>query len=198
LTLEFHDGRVTLVARDVSVRQILDEWAKVGHTLIIHGDRVNATPVTLQIEGLPEREALEVVLRSAAGYMAAPRPADNPGPSMYDRILVLAVSNPPAASSRPTTPAAFPAPRRAVPQFQPPGPLLLPEDDDPSFDEPDLDESLGGPFATPGAPPGVAPGAPPNAQPFPRVPGSPPPTTNVPGGTSVPGIVAAPPPAADR
>ena len=199
LKLEFHDGRVTLVARDVSVRQILSEWARVGRTRIVNGERTSATPVTLQIDGLPERRALDVVLRSAAGYMAAPRRADNPGPSRYDRILVLAVSTPPAATNRPSTPAAFPTPRTAAPTvLQPPGPLLLPEDVGPAPDE----DEPGAPLRSqPGLAPGPpsAPGTPPPAvPPFPRVPGSTSRPTTVPGGTSVPGVMLPQTPPPDR
>jgi hypothetical protein len=39
LTLSIRDGRVTLVARDVPLRQILAEWARVGRTRIVNADR---------------------------------------------------------------------------------------------------------------------------------------------------------------
>jgi len=197
LSLEFHDGRVTLIARDVSLRQILDEWARVGQAQIVNADRVSATPLTLELDGLPEGRALEILLRSAAGYMAAPRGESNPGPSLYDRILVLAVSSPPAASRRADTPARFATPRRGrLPNVQaPPAPLLLPdEDSEPIEDE--LDEEPvpqtqpGRPVFGPGAP--MTPSTPAAPAPFYRSPGTPPASTT-PGSTSVPGIVAPPP-----
>src|SRR5262245_53673858 len=130
LRLGFREGRVTLVARDVSVRQILAEWAKVGGTQVVNLDRISAAPVTLQLNGVPERQALEVILRSVAGYVAAPRRPENPGVSQYDRILVMAVSNPPAAAAgapgRPVgAPPAFPpAPREIVTPTPAPGPIF--------------------------------------------------------------------------
>ena len=139
LKLEFHAGRVNLIARDVSVRQILAEWAKVGGTQIVNMDRVSAAPVTLQLEGVSERQALEAILRSTAGYLAAPRRPDHPGSSVYDRILVMAVSTPPPGPVRPTPPAGFPAPRGTpTPAVAPtPAPLFPPtlNDDDPTDSE---------------------------------------------------------------
>jgi len=182
LKLEFRDGRVTLIARDVSVRQILSEWGKVGLTQIVNGDRTSSTPITLQIDGLPERQALEVVLRSVAGYLAAPRRAGNPGPSIYDRILVLAVSSPaPAAPPGGNRPLPAPvSPRQPTPRegVAPPPLLLPPEEVD---EDPNPVRPGGQPPSTPVAPPAYT-------QPFTRAPGAPP-TESSPSGTSVPGMV---------
>lgn len=182
MKLQFHDGRVTLVARDVSVRQILTEWAKVGGTEIPNLERVSAVPVTLQLDAVPERQALEVILRSVAGYVAAPRRPEHPGLSRYDRILVMAVSTPPAAAAaRPATPPqAFPGPREVAP-VPGPGPLFpVPVNDSDVDDDPLLVPRPGAvPPGMPGFP--TAPITPGAAQP------SRPLTT--PGGTSVPGIV---------
>lgn len=89
LKLEIKDGRVTLVARDVTVRQILAEWARVGQTKVVNGDRVPGGPVTLQLVDVPERQALDVLLRSVTGYLAAPRRQAVADASQYDRILVV-------------------------------------------------------------------------------------------------------------
>ena len=43
---------------------------------------------------MPERQALDIILRNVAGYMAAPRLASStPGASGYDRILILPTSS---------------------------------------------------------------------------------------------------------
>ena len=39
LRLSIANGRVTLVAHDVSVRQILDEWARIGQTRIVNAEK---------------------------------------------------------------------------------------------------------------------------------------------------------------
>jgi hypothetical protein len=102
LKLSFNDGRVSLDATGVPVRTILNEWAKLGGTKVIGSERIAGSPLTLKLENVPEAQALEIVLRSVAGYMAAPRRASAAvGASMYDRILVLATSAAPAAAARP-------------------------------------------------------------------------------------------------
>jgi hypothetical protein len=102
LTLTIRDGRVSLDAQDVTIRQILTEWARVGKTQIVNLERVNSAPVTLKFDGLPENEALDVILRTLPGYMAAPRATAMADASMYDRILIMATT---------TAVAALPTPR---------------------------------------------------------------------------------------
>ena len=45
--LSIHDGRVTIVAKDATVRQILTEWARVGRTKIVNVERIPGGPMTL-------------------------------------------------------------------------------------------------------------------------------------------------------
>jgi hypothetical protein len=120
LKLSIANGKVTLIAQDVPVRQILSEWARLGRTTIINGDKIMGPTVTLQIVDRPEREALEILLKSAAGYVAAPRPVSIADASMFDRIMILPTSRPPAFS------ASAPPP----PQFNRPMPQPAPDDDD--------------------------------------------------------------------
>jgi hypothetical protein len=115
--LEIANGRVTLHANGATTRQILDEWARVGGTRIVNGERISGAPLTLTLENVPEKEALEIILRQVAGYMAAPRGvAAAPGASMYDRILVLPTSTAPAATAAAGGRGAPP------PRFTPPKP----------------------------------------------------------------------------
>lgn len=113
MKLLIHDGRVTLEARDVTVRQILAEWARVGQTNIVNGDKVQGGTVTLQLVNVPERQALDILLRSVGGYMAAPRSVAAPATSSYDRILVLAKTTP-LATRTGSTPSAPPAANPAL------------------------------------------------------------------------------------
>ena len=55
------------------MRQILTEWARVGQTRIVNVERIPGGPVTLQLTDVPESEALDLLLRSVTGYMAAQR-----------------------------------------------------------------------------------------------------------------------------
>lgn len=106
LKLDITDGLVTLSATNVPVRQVLAEWAKVGGTRVVGAERITGAPLTLSLEGVPEGKALDIVLRGAAGYMAAARTVPGAGRSIYDRILVLATSTPPAGSGGPAAGAA--------------------------------------------------------------------------------------------
>lgn len=105
LSLDIRDGLVTLQATNVPVRQVLAEWARVGGTKVVGGERVSGAPLTLSLEGVPEAKALDIVLRGAAGYVAAARSVPGSGPSSYDRILVLATSTPPAGGAAPANAA---------------------------------------------------------------------------------------------
>lgn len=104
LTLEISNGRVTLHAENVPVRTILSEWARLGGVKIINGDRVVGAPLTIVLEGVPERQALDIVLRGVAGFMLAARDQGVSGASMYDRIMIL------PTSAAPRNPAPTPAP----------------------------------------------------------------------------------------
>ena len=44
--ISIRDGRVTLAAKDATVRQILTEWARVGRTQIVNVERISGGPVT--------------------------------------------------------------------------------------------------------------------------------------------------------
>jgi hypothetical protein len=103
LKLQITNGRVTLHAENVPVRSILAEWARLGGTRIVNGDRVSGAPVTLELEGVPERQALDIILRGVSGFALAARTEGTPGASMYDRIMILPTSvaprNPPPATS---------------------------------------------------------------------------------------------------
>jgi hypothetical protein len=124
LSLEMKNGRVTLVAENVTLRQILAEWARVGQTRIVNGDRVSGGPLSLRLVDVPEGRALDTILRGVAGYMAAPRAADVASMSVYDRILILPTSSAPAAA------ASAPPQRQPPPAFpQPPAPVEPVEED---------------------------------------------------------------------
>ena len=86
------DGRVTIVAHDATPRQILEAWARQGHTRIVNAERVSGGPTTLIITNEPEAKALAIVLRSVAGYIAAPRQVAVANSSQYDRILIMPTS----------------------------------------------------------------------------------------------------------
>jgi hypothetical protein len=136
VTVEFVNGQVNLRAQNAPVRAILAEWARRGGTTIVNGDRITGAPLTLELTGVTERQALDIVLRSVAGYMLAPRRAGTTGVSAFDRIHILPTSVAPRTAAAPTAPpAAFGAPRPLVQQPQivrqpPPRPVGFPAADD--------------------------------------------------------------------
>ncbi len=144
LKLSIANGRATLIATDVPVRQILAEWARIGETKVVNGDRVLGPNLTLQMVDRPEREVLDAVLRTAAGYVAAPRSTSAANLSVYDRILILPTSQAPAYNPAVSSTPTF---------TPPPRPMPVPVDDDP--------------VEQPHVPPGMPPGMPPGAMPMP-------------------------------
>jgi len=192
--LTIQDGRVSIVAKDATVRQILTEWARVGQTKIVNVERLPGGPMSIELNNVPESQALEVLLRAMSGYIAAPRAVDAANLSRFDRIIVM----PTLAGARPTAGAAPPpAPfQQQSPQFtqpvadddedEPPAPnVLAPQGRGPvfnTFPQPQV-VNPNGPMVMPnGQPmPGNVPPAAPTAQP------------SVPGGVSVPGMIVQPP-----
>jgi hypothetical protein len=174
LRLSIANGRVTIVAQDVSLRQILDEWGRVGQTKVVGAERLTGPSVTLELNDVPEGRALETLLRSASGYIAKPR-SGTAGASSYDRILIMPASKPPPMSA---APPSFNNPR---PQPQVIMPNVVIDDDG----EPNGIMAPGAvpqPQQFPGQP-GMQPGMQPG-QPMPTLtrPGMlPPPAPNVPG-----------------
>jgi hypothetical protein len=179
LTVKIADGRATVIAKDVPVRQILAEWARVGNTKVVGAEKLMGGPISLELVDVPEKDALDILLRSAAGYLAAPRPPAVVGASQFDRVLILATSRPPAATA--SVPQPFNVNRPALTQMpQPP-----PDDDngEPS-DGPNPPPGMQGPvpppgMATPGMP--VPPAGMQNPNAVPNQPQQPPMTAPRPG-----------------
>jgi len=124
VTVTMHDGRVTIVAKEATVRQILTEWARVGQTKIVNVERIPGGPMTLELTNVPEQQALDLLLRSVSGYMTAPRPVAVANLSQFDRVVVM----PTSAAPRPAMAAAAPTPTFAQPTYTPP-PQMNTEDD---------------------------------------------------------------------
>src|SRR5678815_3687052 len=87
--LTMQSGRVSLIAKDATVRQILTEWARVGQTKIVNVERLPGGPITLQLDNVTESQALEILLRTLSGYITAPRPVDVANLSHFDRIIIM-------------------------------------------------------------------------------------------------------------
>lgn len=97
LRLSFNaDGTVNLVARDVTVRDILAEWARQCQCHVVNAERLpgGALATPLQFEAASQHAVLQSLLRSAAGYVLTPRQPGMTGASQYGTIFILATSSP--------------------------------------------------------------------------------------------------------
>jgi hypothetical protein len=114
--LAFRDGRVTLSAKGATPAQILAEWARVGGTRIVNGDRVAGPPLVLELKDVPEVDALDIVLRGTGGFIATARAAESPASaSNVEQVTVF----PEPASPAPRAPAAD----ETQPEPPPPAPI---------------------------------------------------------------------------
>jgi hypothetical protein len=124
--LTVRGGRVWLVTTDATVREILAEWERVGRTQIVNGENVNSgPPLTIQLAEAPEQQALDMILRSVAGYVAVTRSVPVADVSQFGRIVILPTSThpdalraggaPPPVTQPGATPTSMqPAPERPV------------------------------------------------------------------------------------
>jgi hypothetical protein len=174
LTLTLANGRATLIAQDVPLRQVLDEWARVGKTTIVNGDKLTGPPITLQLVDRPEREVLDLLLRSASGYIAAPRVGNLAAASQFEKVMILPVSRGPVGVASAPPPTQFGRPTSTVQQM----PFPVADDDNP-VDPPQV------------MPPGMGPQNAPTPSPFQAQPGQQAPPMTAPR----PGLLPAPPPA---
>jgi len=136
--LTMRDGRVSIVAKDATVRQILTEWARVGQTKIVNVERIPGSPVTLELDNVTEAQALDVLLRSLSGYIAAPRSIGAANLSYYDRIIImptLAAARPAVSASAAASASASASPSPAVFQQAPQAPPFPPPVEDRQYDE---------------------------------------------------------------
>jgi hypothetical protein len=154
LKLTLSNGRVTLIAQDVPLRQILDEWSRVGKTTIVNGDKLMGPPLTLQLVDRPEREVLDLLLRSASGYIAAQRAVSIADASVFDRVMILPVSRGPVGVATNT-----PSPFNNRPVTMQQMPMPMPDDDNPVVDQPQVIPPGVATSPVPGPLPGSVPGA---------------------------------------
>jgi hypothetical protein len=114
LKLTIDAGRVTLAAHNVSVRQILAEWERVGQTKVPNRERIPDSVVTMSLVDVPESSALSTLLRSGNGYLAVARATPVANASAYRAILLMAAA-PRSPASLPQSGASRADPMSQVP-----------------------------------------------------------------------------------
>jgi hypothetical protein len=139
LSLRVENGLVTLDARNVTVDEILARWtAATGLSVVSKSGVGSEMPVTLQLAAVPEREALQTVLRDLSGYIMGERRDARTGVVTIDRLLILPSSAAQAPATATAAPPVFAAGRRLgaftrrapVPPMvaSPPAPVPQPSD----------------------------------------------------------------------
>jgi hypothetical protein len=106
-------GQVSLTADGATPAEILAEWARVGGTRIVNAERAAGAAMTLELRDVPELEALEIVLRSAGGFIVSSRALEQTAAarlSSVEQVSVLAASGRPATPSLPALPPTPPPP----------------------------------------------------------------------------------------
>ena len=96
IRISIDGGRVTLVATEARLADVLAEWSRVGATRFEGVEALAGEPVTLHLADVTEEAAISLLLDSATGYVAAPRRGGSSGPSRYDRVTILVARDGPA------------------------------------------------------------------------------------------------------
>jgi hypothetical protein len=132
LKLTFNaDGTVSLAASNVTVREILSEWARQCGCYIVNWDKMTGGPINVpvQYERESQKKVLESLLRQAAGYVLTPKRAGSTIVSNYETIYILATSSPSGSAYVPPASAMVPAmtmPTPGSPEDEIPAAMRLP------------------------------------------------------------------------
>lgn len=108
----FSGGLVSVTAVNVPLRQVLIEWQRAGGTRFVNLDRLPSLPVSIDVQQVPEAQALAILLRPLGGYMASPRATTSAaGPSGLAVVVIV----PSLAPLMPERQAATPLPANPNP-----------------------------------------------------------------------------------
>ena len=111
LDISFNQGRVSIVAENVTLAEILAEWSRKGGSRFVDAEKLPRTPVMLtEFKDQAEADVLRTLLREAPGYGARMRAAGDGGDSSVQTVYILAV--------RAITPSSSSAPIVNQPQQQ--------------------------------------------------------------------------------
>ena len=124
LRIAIGGGRVTLIADDAALGDVLAAWARAGGTRFTGAGPLEAARVSLHLVDVDEAQALGWLLRPAAGYVAVGRARSDSDASRYERVEIHAAPVPP----RPLAARDQPAGSETVrPESEPEAPPALAE-----------------------------------------------------------------------
>jgi len=107
LTLRIEKGLVTLDAENVTVDEVLARWSRITHLNVVSTTGTGSDiPLTLHLAGVPEREAMGLLLKGLSGYIMGERLDPETGVITIDRLVILTQS---AAQAPAVVPMASPA-----------------------------------------------------------------------------------------
>jgi hypothetical protein len=116
VTVKFPEaGLVSISARNVPLRTILAEWARVGGSRFVNAERVTGGPMTIELVNVTERKAIETLLRGVGGYIVGARASAAPGASTFDRIMLMPTAAPIQRTASSPPPVFSPTPAPFVP-----------------------------------------------------------------------------------
>jgi hypothetical protein len=123
LDVTFRDGNVTIVAENVTLREIMAEWGRKGGSRIVNADKLGGPAIPyIEFKDEPEVIVLRSLLRDVPGYGAAPRVAPSATASTLEAVFILASRSVPVSGASAASSTAQPIQQQAPqqPQFQPP------------------------------------------------------------------------------
>ena len=122
LEVSFNNGNVTIVAQNVTLREIMTEWGRKGGSRVVNADKLGGQAIPmLEFINQPEVLVLRSLLRDVPGYGAAPRIAPTPTASTLEAVFILASRSVPVSGAAAPAPSAQPIQQQPQqPQFQPP------------------------------------------------------------------------------
>lgn len=126
LEVSFHNGNVTILAENVTLREIMAEWSRKGGSRIVNAEKLGGAAIPyLEHKDKPEVEVLRSLLRDVPGYGAAPRIAPAPTASTIEAVFILASRTVPVSGSPASSPVSQPI--QQVQQAPPPQPQPVPQ-----------------------------------------------------------------------
>lgn len=106
LDVSFNNGKVTIIAENVTLREIMAEWGRKGGSRIVNADKLGGAAIPyLEFKDEPEVVVLRSLLRDVPGYGAAPRIAPSPDVSSLDAVFILASRTVPVTNAPMSSPA---------------------------------------------------------------------------------------------
>lgn len=98
--ISFSAGRVSLLASDAPVGDLLAAWAREGHAELAGAEYLGTRRITLRLTNAAEADALRAIVGSAGWYFTVGRDAPAASESAFQRIVIRPEAATSASASR--------------------------------------------------------------------------------------------------